>query len=1848
MPISSELTPFLGDILQSWNFLWRFREVLGLSKGFSFEELTAELDGSLFDGLSETHILMLQVLISEFPRKFENGSKRNVECLAMAKRREVNVPPLNDLTWPELARRYVLAILFMIADSESVDVREDMDMFRCLHGDGGPRCGALTGVVGLEADAWFLAAAINKIYGSLYNDSERLAMDDVYADKEIMSRIVVNEEVPGWVRELEPIKKLKTNVGSKIRNCINNSLAKEPPEWARLVLDNSISKEVYKANASGPTKKLALGVVAQFLSMQQNVAITKNRKDLFAISNIVMKQCRFVLRRAALSKETKEFCTLIQERFVKHGNCEEGILGSPAIISSLLNFRMMDMRLASGAYCGSHEAFAEEVQEFWGNVLIVFENDSQLVDLAKKSCRVFESLFDKEVVALYQRLINDHQMECLNDVVNEDVGNIAIATDKISKAPWGEGLCKVCGIDENNKKVLLCDTCDAEYHTYCLRPPLAKVPKGNWFCSFCGSKDIVQDARLNPTYSVHEQGKKAKRDCMELIRNEIADLAVAMKDKDYWELSLYERTSLLKFICDEILGTTLVREHLLKCESLSAETGVGVSSLSEGQDVASTHITESAPAPSNFKSISLKSSLRSEFLGVDSAGNLYWLIDSGASPWILVNEVDGLHRNVVTSQDSKLLSEIFTLSGKAYSSWASYQSDAEIKGLMDSIKDNEPIRRHLGDVFSQVHKATKDPERKNQEEFHPALLERGKTRAAKLLEVKYGHFVKLETTDFQQKHNKGKSVVGDKMYRCECLEPILPADYHCLTCHKTCFSTMEFHLHGNGKCNLKKREDNINLHGEGASESMDGHDFSKDDNPGGLQHVDKISPSHNATQRLEIKKLCKAPESSVRLLIGRAASVLTQLKINLLDMEAAVPKAALRSLKGSFERRRVWRMFVKHASNIYELLAAAIKKIYGTLYDDNERLATDDLDSDKGTMSRMVVNEEVPGWVQELEPIKKLKTNVGSKIRNCINNSLAKEPPEWARKVLDNSISKEVYKANASGPTKKLALGVVAQFRSMQPNLAITKNRKDLFAISNIVMKQCSFVLRQAALAKETKDFCTLIQERFVKHGNCEEGILGSPAIVSSLLNFRMIDMRLAAGAYCGSHEAFAEEVQEVLTSSIGRNTNVYIWFTRKFGIYFICLLCGLSLFWRNVMIVFGNDSQLVDSAKKSCRVFESLYDKEVVALYQKLINDQRPEWFNDALNKDLGNIAVPTHDSKGSWGEGFCKVCGIDENNKKVLLCDTCDAEYHTYCLRPPLTKVPKGNWFCSFCGPKDTVQDSHLSPTSSIHEQEKKPKGGIMNLIRNEIGDLAVAMREKNYWELSFYEKTSLLKFICDEILGTTLVRKHLLKCESPSNLPKNSNSVELQALRDKEDIPETGIGCSKFPGISEDAPSGHISESALAPSNIKLNSVGLGTKTLKSSLRSEFLGIDSGGNLYWIMDSGTSPCILVNEADGPQRNGVTSQDFELLSEIFTLNGKAYSSWASYQSESEIKRLMDSLKDDDPIRTQLRDTFSQRPKVSKGSGRQERQNQEELHPSLLERGKTRAAKCLELKYGPFVKLETTDFLEKHKGKSVAQDKLYRCDCLQPILPTDYHCLSCHRTCFSTMEFQLHVYGKCHLKKRESNNSVHGEGTSEYVAGHDFSIEKKMTTCSTEGAIALNTLSGSEIEVEAQILGNPGGLQRVHKVTDNVTQKLEIEKLCEAPQSSIRPLIGRATGILTQLKIDLLDMEAAVPKIAFRSSKGCIERRQMVQAVIVFEDMFRLEYIAYSWKKYWSFSAAAKLSTISALALRIYSLDAAINYDGTSTPNKIELLREADKRKRQQNPRPVGRPSKKQKETQK
>ncbi|XP_019634092.1 PREDICTED: lysine-specific demethylase 5C-like isoform X3 [Branchiostoma belcheri] len=46
-----------------------------------------------------------------------------------------------------------------------------------------------------------------------------------------------------------------------------------------------------------------------------------------------------------------------------------------------------------------------------------------------------------------------------------------------------------------------------------------------------------------------------------------------------------------------------------------------------------------------------------------------------------------------------------------------------------------------------------------------------------------------------------------------------------------------------------------------------------------------------------------------------------------------------------------------------------------------------------------------------------------------------------------------------------------------------------------------------------------------------------------------------------------------------------------------------------------------------------------------------------------------------------ICHSCGKGDDESHLLLCDGCDDAFHTYCLIPPLTEIPKGDWRCPKC---------------------------------------------------------------------------------------------------------------------------------------------------------------------------------------------------------------------------------------------------------------------------------------------------------------------------------------------------------------------------------------------------------------------------------------------------------------------------------------------------------------------------------------------------------------------------------------
>lgn len=120
--------------------------------------------------LTNVHTSLLNTLISELlvkvaphvdpdfdtgDLKSKRGKKKDAENTVTAKKAKIDVLPINDLTWPELARRYILAVLSMEGNLDSIEItsRESGRVFHCLQGDGGPLCGSLTGVTAMEADA---------------------------------------------------------------------------------------------------------------------------------------------------------------------------------------------------------------------------------------------------------------------------------------------------------------------------------------------------------------------------------------------------------------------------------------------------------------------------------------------------------------------------------------------------------------------------------------------------------------------------------------------------------------------------------------------------------------------------------------------------------------------------------------------------------------------------------------------------------------------------------------------------------------------------------------------------------------------------------------------------------------------------------------------------------------------------------------------------------------------------------------------------------------------------------------------------------------------------------------------------------------------------------------------------------------------------------------------------------------------------------------------------------------------------------------------------------------------------------------------------------------------------------------------------------------------------------------------------------------------------------------------------------------------------------------------------------------------------------------------------------------
>ncbi len=111
-----------------------------------------------------------------------------------------------------------------------------------------------------------------------------------------------------------------------------------------------------------------------------------------------------------------------------------------------------------------------------------------------------------------------------------------------------------------------------------------------------------------------------------------------------------------------------------------------------------------------------------------------------------------------------------------------------------------------------------------------------------------------------------------------------------------------------------------------------------------------------------------------------------------------------------------------------------------------------------------------------------------------------------------------------------------------------------------------------------------------------------------------------------------------------------------------------------------------------------------------------------------------------------FCRVC---KDGGELLCCDSCTSAYHTFCLNPPLSEIPDGDWKCPRCAAKslpykvnkiltwrwvenkEAASAKEEAPT--IPPRKKPPK----------LREFFVKWNEKSYWHCAWITELQLEVF-------------------------------------------------------------------------------------------------------------------------------------------------------------------------------------------------------------------------------------------------------------------------------------------------------------------------------------------------------------------------------------------------------------------------------------------------------------------------------------------------------------------------
>ncbi|CAH8553287.1 unnamed protein product [Schistosoma curassoni] len=118
-----------------------------------------------------------------------------------------------------------------------------------------------------------------------------------------------------------------------------------------------------------------------------------------------------------------------------------------------------------------------------------------------------------------------------------------------------------------------------------------------------------------------------------------------------------------------------------------------------------------------------------------------------------------------------------------------------------------------------------------------------------------------------------------------------------------------------------------------------------------------------------------------------------------------------------------------------------------------------------------------------------------------------------------------------------------------------------------------------------------------------------------------------------------------------------------------------------------GEDSDASESNDRSQELEKAVLDPEAHELRTRAWMTAWRTEVQNARTLTRLNLLHACLDACVRWEKSVedarCRICRRKTDDDNLLLCDGCNLAFHLYCLRPPLKRVPTGDWFCPTCGP-------------------------------------------------------------------------------------------------------------------------------------------------------------------------------------------------------------------------------------------------------------------------------------------------------------------------------------------------------------------------------------------------------------------------------------------------------------------------------------------------------------------------------------------------------------------------------------